>query len=293
MLDDVKRGRIALPENQIEIATLDFGGRGPLALLHHANGFCAAVWEPVARALTRHYRVIAMDARGHGDSAKPAGAEPYRWEWFGRDVIGVVDVLCQEHGASRIALGLGHSFGGTALIAASAQRPDLFERLVLVDPIVPPQQTPELEAQRRAFGNAIADGARRRRAVWPSRDAAREKWSGKELFANWDARVFDLYLAEGLHERPDGQVELACPPEIEAAIFEANGSLDVMQRASAVRVPTLILWARAGNFSYAHYEALAARMSQAELRVADAGHLVPMENPELVVREVLRFAQRS
>ena len=293
MLDDVKRRRIALPENEIEIATLDFGGSGPLALLHHANGFCAAVWGPVARALSRHFRVIAMDARGHGDSAKPAGGEPYRWEWFGRDVIGVANALRREHGASRIALGLGHSFGGTALITASAQRPELFERLVLVDPIVPPQLTPELEARRREFGNAIADGARRRRAVWPSRDAAREKWSGKELFGNWDPRVFDLYLAQGLRDRPDGQVELACPPEIEAAIFEANTSLDVMQRASEVRVPTLILWARAGNFAYAHYEALAARMPRAELRVADAGHLVPMENPELVVREVLGFVQRS
>jgi pimeloyl-ACP methyl ester carboxylesterase len=293
MLENVKRRRISLPESGIEIATLDFGGSGPLALLHHANGFCAAVWAPVAAALVRHYRVIAMDARGHGDSAKPAGAEPYRWEWFGRDVLGVAGVLCREHGATSVALGLGHSFGGTALITASALRHDLFERLVLVDPIVPPRLGPELEAIRRAHGNSLADGARRRRAVWPDRDAAREKWAGKDLFAGWDPRVFEIYLAEGLHNRSDGQVELACPPEIEAAIFEANGSLDVLELASQVRVPALVLWARAGNFPYAHFEKLSTRMAAGELRVADAGHLVPMENPELVVREVLRFVQRS
>jgi hypothetical protein len=34
-------------------------------------------------------------------------------------------------------------------------------------------------------------------------------------------------------------------------------------------------------------------MAAGELHVADTGHLVPMENPELVVREVLRFARRS
>jgi pimeloyl-ACP methyl ester carboxylesterase len=293
VLENVKRRRISLPESGIEIATLDFGGRGPLALLHHANGFCAAVWAPVAAALARHFRVVAMDARGHGDSSKPAGAEPYQWEWFGRDVIGVADSLCQEHGASRVALGLGHSFGGTALITASAHRPALFERLVLVDPIVPPRPTRELLALQRANGNAFAEGARRRRAVWPSRDEAREKWAGKDLFAGWDPRVFDLYLAEGLHDLPDGQVELACAPEVEAAIFEANGSLDVLELAAKVRVPALILWARAGNFPYTHFENLAARMGAGELRVADTGHLVPMENPELVVREALRFVQRS
>jgi pimeloyl-ACP methyl ester carboxylesterase len=291
MLDDVKRGRIALPESGVEIATLDFGGEGPLALLHHANGFCAAVWAPVAKALTRHYHVIAMDARGHGASSKPEGVEPYRWEWFGRDVIGVADALRREHGASRIALGLGHSFGGTALLTASATRPELFERLVLVDPIAPPQRAAELAAMRGGPGNRIADVARRRSAIWPSRAAAREKWSGKELFANWDPRVFDLYLAEGLHDRSDGQVELACPPEIEATIFDAAPDFDVMQRASELRVPALVLWARAGNFPYSHFETLVGQMRHGVLRVADTGHLVPMENPELVAREVLRFVR--
>jgi len=289
MRNDVKRGRIALPESGIEIATLDFGGSGPLALLHHANGFCAAVWEPVARALTRHYRVIAMDARGHGRSSKPKDRAAYRWEWFGRDARGVAEALLHEHGARSIALGLGHSFGGTALLTASSERPALFERLVLVDPIAPPLLSPELEARRREYGNALVEGARKRRAVWPSREAAREKWAGKELFESWDPRVLDLYVAEGLLDRPDGQVELACSPETEATIFDSAGELDVMQRAGGVQVPALVLWARAGNFSYAHYEALVARMPRGVLRVADAGHLVPMEQPELVVREVVRF----
>jgi len=293
MLKKVRRGRIALPENGVEIATLDFGGSGPLALLHHANGFCAAIWAPVAIALSRHYRVIAMDARGHGASSKPMGEGAYEWGWFGRDAIGVADALCREHGVSSVALGVGHSFGGTALVTAAAERPALFDRLALIDMIVPPRPGSELDALRRAQGNPFAEGARRRRAVWPSRDAAREKWAGKELFTDWDPRVFELYLAEGLRDRPDGQVELACPPEIEAAIFDASTSLDVLELASRVRVPALILWARAGNFPYTHFETLAAQMPAAELRVADAGHLVPMENPELVAREVLRFVQRS
>jgi pimeloyl-ACP methyl ester carboxylesterase len=293
MLENARRGRISLPENGVEIATLDFGGRGPLALLHHANGFCAAVWEPVALALARHFHVVAMDARGHGRSSKPAGPEAYHWGWFGRDAIGVAEALCQQHGAPRIALGLGHSFGGTALVTASAQRPELFERLVLVDMIAPPRPGSELDLLRRARANPFAELARKRNAVWPSRAAAAEKWRGKELFADWDPRAFELYLAEGLLDRPDGQVELACPPEIEAAIFEGNGSLDVLELASKVRVPALVLWARAGDFPYTHFQELASQMAGSELRVADAGHLVVMENPELVVREVMRFVQRS
>jgi pimeloyl-ACP methyl ester carboxylesterase len=236
--------------------------------------------------------VIALDARGHGRSSKPEAPAGYHWDCFVRDALGVADALLREHGAASIALGLGHSFGGTTLLSASAERPGLFERLVLVDPVIPPPRTPESEALRRAHGSTIADGARRRRHVWPSRDAAREKWAGKELFARWQPRALELYLAEGLVDRPDGQVELACPPEIEAAIFDAHGSVDPLERAAKVEVPTRVLWARAGNFPYALFEDLVSRMRDAELRVIDAGHLIPMEAPELVVREVLDLAAK-
>ena len=58
---------LALPERDIEIALLDWGGDGPPALLHHANGFCAGLWGGVADRLRSHFRLIAMDARGHDD----------------------------------------------------------------------------------------------------------------------------------------------------------------------------------------------------------------------------------
>ncbi|MBW2716905.1 MAG: alpha/beta fold hydrolase, partial [Deltaproteobacteria bacterium] len=112
MLSRAHRRKIVLPNSAIEIALLDWGGEGPLALLHHATGFCAAVWAPVAELLNEHYRVIAMDARGHGDSTKPEGADAYHWEFFGRDVLGVAEVLAAEHPEGRVALGVGHSIGG-------------------------------------------------------------------------------------------------------------------------------------------------------------------------------------
>ena len=56
--------------------------------------------------------------------------------------------------------------------------------------------------------------------------------------------------------------------------------------------PALVLWARGGHFPREHFEDLAGRMQRGEVRDADAGHLVPMERPELVVGEVLRFSAR-
>ena len=70
MLDDVARRRVRT-KSGIEIALRDWGGDGPLALLHHANGFCAELWAQVAERLRGRFHLIALDARGHGASSKP------------------------------------------------------------------------------------------------------------------------------------------------------------------------------------------------------------------------------
>jgi pimeloyl-ACP methyl ester carboxylesterase len=287
MLAGVTRFHLDLASG-VRIALLDFGGDGPPALLTHANGFCAALWAPVAERLRARFRVFAMDARGHGDSSKPEGRDAYRWQRFGEDVREVAEQLAARHGS--LALGAGHSFGGTALCLASLAHPGLFARLVLVDPIIPPDD-PGIAA-RTSRKSELAEGARRRRNVFASREQAREAWAGKSFFADWQPRCFELYLAEALADRPDGGVELKCPGEIEATIFENRLAVNVMGRAGEIAAPTLVLWASRGNFPRQHFENLAARMQRGEVRDAEAGHLVPMERPELVAEEVLAFSAR-
>jgi pimeloyl-ACP methyl ester carboxylesterase len=289
VLAGVSRSHLDLAGGGPRIALLDWGGDGPPALLHHANGFCAALWAPVAERLRPHFRVFAMDARGHGDSSKPRGREAYHWAHFGRDVEAVAAWLARRFG--RVGLGLGHSFGGTAIALAAIADAALFDCIVLVDPIVVPSD-PEARA-RIGRGPELAEGARRRREVWESREEARAKWQGKQTFADFRPEAFDLYLAHALADREDGRVELRCPAEVEATIFEGGGGVDVMALAPRLETPTLVLWATRGDFPRSHFEALVARMPRGRLRDADAGHFVPMQAPELVAAEALAFSARS
>jgi len=289
--DDVIRRRVTLPETGIEIALHDWGGDGPLALLHHANGFCAALWAPIAETLRDRFHVVAMDARGAGDSPLPdvgAGENPCAWEDMARDLGGVADALLAESGDRQLGLGLGHSFGGTLTLLAEAARPGLFARIVAVDPVTPPP--PEMLAALPASkGPELAERARRRRSTWPDRAAARAHFAERELFRHWTPRALDLYVAEGLADRPDGQVELKCSPEAEAAVFGGSGTLDVFKAVTGLRPPVLLLWAKHGNFPRLAFERLAAGMVDARIEDVDAGHLVPMEQPDVVAAAIRRF----
>ncbi len=299
MLDDVTRRRITL-DSGLEIALLDWGGDGPLALLHHANGFCAGLWGLVAERLRPHFRLVAMDARGHGQSSKPRPDAPqnYAWERFGEDAGEVARRLAAEHGG-RFALGLGHSFGGISLMLAAADAPGLFERLVLVDPVV---ASPRLFAGTTPISENnrdLAASARRRRQSFESRAEARDGWASRKAFAAWQPRALDLYAEYGLVDRAGGGVELACPGEIEAVTFEQARVFDVFPVAARVTTPALILCAEHGSFPRSAHDQMAARMRDARVIDAPAGHLVPMERPDLVVQAVLDWfglapaAQRS
>jgi pimeloyl-ACP methyl ester carboxylesterase len=135
--------------------------------------------------------------------------------------------------------------------------------------------------------------ARRRRQVWPSRQAARLQWLGKEIFARWERKALELYLAEGLEERTDGQVELKCPAAVEAAIFEASLAVDLWTIAERVRARTLIQWAKQGDFGRQDFDKLAQRLIDARVIEVDSGHLVPMERPDCVAEAVIDFATQE
>ncbi len=288
MLSGVERRRVELPGRGVELALLDWGGDGPLALLAHANGFCAALWDLVATRLREHFRVVAYDSRGHGDSSRPPIPHGYGWGEFSDDLIALAESLLATHGGDGLIFGIGHSMGGTTTLAAAARRPDLFARIALLDPVLIPPEA-ETTAERQQRKSLLSETARRRRPVWASRDEARAAWRQRELFAGWDPRALDLYLAEGLGDRDDGQVELKCPPEVEATIFEHGGQLDIFALAAALRVPALLLFATGGNFDRAVFERLQGAGPYLRLEDVEAGHLLPMEAPGAVAERLVCF----
>ncbi len=100
----------------------------PLVLTHgmwdHARSF--AVFAPL---LAAQFRVIAVDARGHGDSGW-AGA--YTWPLDVADIVNVVRWL-----GRRVHL-LGHSKGGGQATDAARAVPDLVVKVVNIDGFGPP-----------------------------------------------------------------------------------------------------------------------------------------------------------
>jgi pimeloyl-ACP methyl ester carboxylesterase len=133
-LSDISVPEVVLPEdrtislNGLEFHYLDWDNDGarPILFLHGAR-LSAHTWDVVCLTLRDRYHSIALDARGHGDSAwSPDGTYPS--DAHVSDVESLVDQL----GLNDFVL-VGHSMGGGTALAYATRHVDKLKALVIVD----------------------------------------------------------------------------------------------------------------------------------------------------------------
>jgi pimeloyl-ACP methyl ester carboxylesterase len=100
-------------------------GSGEVLLLIHGMAGSSETWRAVLPQLAKHYRVVAPDLLGHGQSAKPRGDYS-----LGAFAVWLRDLL-DELGISRATI-VGHSLGGGVAMQFVYQHPDYCQRLILI-----------------------------------------------------------------------------------------------------------------------------------------------------------------
>ena len=275
-----------LKVNGIEIALWEWPGEDPAIFFCHATGFHARCWDQVIAHLPGRH-CYAIDARGHGHSSKPA--PPYRWRSFGEDVAAIAAEIRLAG-----AIAAGHSMGGHAATLAAALSPGSFAGLLLLDPVIRSEGEytgPWTQAQFVA----------KRRNRWASREEMYARFENRVPFDSWDRKVLRDYCEYGLLADGDGFV-LACPPEIEAAIYENSPAPESNIYAEIARIQIPVRIVRAGkrgdpgNFMGQSPTApdLASHFARArDLCDAEHSHFIPMEAPGQVAHWIGEMLTRQ
>lgn len=268
------------------------GGEGePLVLL---GGWPQTWWQfhKVMPELARHHRVIAVDLRGMGGSAKPASG--YDKKTMARDIHELVRHLGYER--AHLA---GHDIGAMVAYAYAANHPEAVGRLALLDVAHPDATWKQL--------TLIPEGG----ADWEQ---------GPGIYLWWFALNHVKGLPEQLLEGRSGILN----DWLFGYMLADQSSIDERSRAvyaQAYATPDAI---RAGNAWYqaftqdmADFETyepvrtpilgLAGEVNDGYLRgrlaehgtdvrvvsVTGSGHYLPEERPETVVKELVEFLGRA
>ncbi|MFN3303181.1 MAG: alpha/beta fold hydrolase [Roseateles sp.] len=109
------------------------GQQGPVLLYAHGFGCHQGMWAGITPAFEASYQQILMDYTGSGPAtaASPFDSRRYsRLDGYAQDLIEVCDALGLTQGVTLVAHSVSCSIG----MLAHLQRPQLFERMVLIGP---------------------------------------------------------------------------------------------------------------------------------------------------------------
>ena len=103
----------------------------PILLMLHGFPEYGAAWSELAGLLSDRYRCIAPDQRGYGQSYAPADVEDYEMANLVGDMVALIESLEQP------VTVVGHDWGAAVAYSLSMARPDLVNRLVILNGVHP------------------------------------------------------------------------------------------------------------------------------------------------------------
>jgi pimeloyl-ACP methyl ester carboxylesterase len=255
------------------IRAWEWPGEPPPTLLLHGIGNYARYWDFFADVVARRLRLIATDARGHGESGQPRG--DYAPPEFVADAVAVLDALAIER-----AVVVGHSMGGTHAIRLAAAHPDRVDRLVVVD--AGPEPLPE-----------GAERARRLSLERPERFANTEEALAylRRMSPGYADEVYANRL-RWLFRDEDGGLAWRSSRDALASIMSGPRRGDLWDALRAIRCPALVVRGTRSNVLSADIaQRMVKTVADGRLIEIDAGHNVALDRPKELAEAVVAFAR--
>ncbi|MFB9979847.1 3-oxoadipate enol-lactonase [Mesorhizobium kowhaii] len=236
----------------------------PVLVLSNSIATTLHMWDRQVGELSKHFRVLRYDFRGHGGSSVPAGA--YSLDRLGRDVIELLDALGIER-----AHFLGLSLGGFVGQWLGIHAPERIDRLIL-------SNTSSHLGPASYFDERIA-------VVQQAPDMSE---TAEVFLSNWfpapmvaaNEPVIEEFRTMLLTINRHGL----------AGLFAAVRDADLRRTVALISLPTLVIAGQHDTVTAAsHSELIAATVPGAKLVVLPAVHLSNVEYPAEFMQAVLSF----
>jgi pimeloyl-ACP methyl ester carboxylesterase len=282
----------------------------------HATGSFKEIWEVTIQRLlerqkevrgTRVSDIFSIENPNHGESAvlnEDALKKHYPTDWHPREYTKAAHrfLTAGTQAGARIdfskrrIIGVGHSVGAPALfLMRELQPPVKFSSFIGIEPGISQKDNPDTNAST----TALIAWTWLRKDTWPSRKSARKDLERQPLYAMWDPRILDLYVAHGLRTHSGAKfkppfgfrgVATALTREHEAASFRSDELVvDGLEAYTILtqQMPIHVIWGTYNDIATPALQDLlsdrsAGRTPASVRSLEDCGHLAVQQKPEAV-----------
>jgi len=235
----------------------------PVLMFCNSLGATLHMWDGQMPAVTKHFRVLRYDRRGHGKSGVPAG--PYTMEMLGRDALAVLDAAAVER-----TNWCGLSMGGMVGMWLGANAPHRVNKLILSNTAA-------------YFEN---------KQIWNDRIAVVKEKGLTAVVQGTIERWFTAAFREREPQKVKAIAEmfLATKPEGYIACGQAVRDMDHREIIKMIKAPTMIIAGKqdAGT-TVEMAEYLRNNIPGASMTLFDAAHIANIECGDSYTDAVLGF----
>ena len=250
--------------NRVTLFYEDTGSGSPIVFTH-GHSMNHGQWAPQVDALSKRYRTVVWDVRGHGRSSLPEG--PVDPEDFSGDLVGLLDAMGIES-----ATLCGLSMGGHISLQTAVRRPERVKGLILIG-------TP--------FTNSFN---------WFEKlTVPLNRLSVRLLPLEWTGRLTAQLLLRinPANKRYVEEAFQSMSRDHFLRHWEGNLRMDSRADLGKVDCPTLILHGDQDDLVRRQQAYLAAHIRGAEFHtIPNANHLTNLDNPSEVNAHIERFMER-
>jgi pimeloyl-ACP methyl ester carboxylesterase len=284
-----------------KLEPVQLSDNGPLLVFAHANGYPPRAYSAFLEPFLKEYQVISVYLRSFWPNSDPQ--EMRDWRTFRDDYLPQVKSLADQYRKmappTGKVIGVGHSLGAMTSLMAAIQDPEMFNLLVLIEPVLFSRWRGFMMRLLAPFKvikmiHPLIKGTLKRKTHFESREAMYQNYRVKPVFSRLSDRVLRDYVSGLAEEDPQGGVSIIYPPAWEARIYETGGIADryVWRNLDRVRCPVLVI---RGEDTYTLFDRVIERMVGKMLAgegftMPGTGHLVSLEKPQetaVVVKEFL------
>ena len=246
----------------------------PTVLLLHGDMRTSRSWDAVARYLCGQFHVTALDSRGHGNSDWPESG--YTFGQRIDDLEAFADAFQMQD-----AVAVAHSTGGVVAAKLAERRPDIFSRLVLLEPMV---------VVTKDFQLMVSERAKRPRRTWGSREEMYDYLKQHPMTGKWRDDVIRDVVAHESYKLPDGRLDMKWATASMNWKEREGDYLDLRPTLRTLDKPILFVVSASRAQSFRDVAAIAEQTTAfGMLTVPDSGHNMYMDQPKVVAEAVSRF----
>lgn len=269
----------------MQIPQVEFGGEGQQMHLAHANGFHPMMYDDLLSEFKASCKINAILFKPFWPGSDPQKLKS--WNDFADDLITYFD----QRGFKNV-IGVGHSLGAIVSLLAQTKRPDLFSKLVLMEPVVLlPRfylfQYLPVSLRRKMIPPAKI--AAKRREHWDSKQQAYDQLRPKRVFKNIPDHIFKAYIDYGTKTNDQGGISLSYSKDWETQVYSTTNN--PWKALASIKIPTMIIRGAQSNvLPNTTWEQLNTRLKHINFQeIEDGGHLVPFEQKSKITKVILDF----